>query len=562
VGIVAAVYLATLAVLPRDGFWTIDNGCKFIQMEGLLRTHYRDFSVPWPGRTLDPEYTYQPLPKPFGYVVDGKLYSRYSPVFAMLASVPYRVLGWWGLYVIPLLGGLLILPAVWGLAGLLGSGNLGKTVAVLITAFATPMWFYSLTFWEHTPAACLAVWSVWAGVQYLTLRRPLYLLAAGILAGLAVYFRDEQYVFAVVLGIMLAVRAKRWGGLALFALGAVVVLVPWWWFQAVAIRTPLGHHFGLYAPLAGGFGAYWLERWEVLRAVLINSHEYATVSFLMCAPFLVCLVWRPILRRPHLAAGLAGIAGLGLAAGVVVCCGYLTAERPVWYLLHANSLFAAAPVLILGLPRLSLAVTHTPSGDGEGNMESAGHILGLLALIFPLVYVFVVPDVGMGGTGIHWGCRFLLPLCPLLAAPAGVLLEGWWRNDGRRLRVVTLLLAGVVMVSVGAQWHSLRLLYLRQRFDAHVNSVVAARPESIVLTHTWFVAAELCHSFYTKSVFLLPPGGSLDALLEPAYRAGYRAALWVDAVDPRLPLDVEDQLLADGNLDFVSLRLRPLRLEE
>ena len=40
-------------------------------------------------------------------------------VFALLSSLPWRLLGAAGLYLLPLLGGLLLLPAVWSLTGLL-----------------------------------------------------------------------------------------------------------------------------------------------------------------------------------------------------------------------------------------------------------------------------------------------------------------------------------------------------------------------------------------------------------------------------------------------------------
>ena len=82
----------------------------------------------------------------------------YSATFAVPSSFPYRLFGDPGLYLLPLAAGLLTLPAVWSLAGMLSGARVGR--AVPLASLGTPLWFYSLTFWEHTPAACLAVWSV------------------------------------------------------------------------------------------------------------------------------------------------------------------------------------------------------------------------------------------------------------------------------------------------------------------------------------------------------------------------------------------------------------------
>ena len=85
--VVTVAYAAAFALLPRGGFWINDNGAKFIQMEGIVRGSYADFSVPWPGRAVDPELTYNPLHHPFGEVVGGRLLVPYSATFAVLSFI-------------------------------------------------------------------------------------------------------------------------------------------------------------------------------------------------------------------------------------------------------------------------------------------------------------------------------------------------------------------------------------------------------------------------------------------------------------------------------------------
>jgi len=55
------VYAATLAMLPPGGLWIVDIGNKRIQVEALLAS-------------------------------EGRLYSVFSPVFPALSALPFRVI--------------------------------------------------------------------------------------------------------------------------------------------------------------------------------------------------------------------------------------------------------------------------------------------------------------------------------------------------------------------------------------------------------------------------------------------------------------------------------------
>ena len=136
--IVVFAYVSTYLVLPNRGFWINDNGCKFIQMQEIIRSNYHTFSIPWPGEKLDPEFAFNSLPDPFGHVIDGRLFAQSSPVFALVSSFPNRLFGVHGLYVLPVLGGLVMLPAAWCLARELSRSPLTPPVAVLLVGLATP----------------------------------------------------------------------------------------------------------------------------------------------------------------------------------------------------------------------------------------------------------------------------------------------------------------------------------------------------------------------------------------------------------------------------------------
>ena len=116
IALVASVYIACALWLPDGGFWINDNGLKFIQVEGLLRPGPTSFAIDWPGAAIDPSYRFGPITRGFRHVSDGEVYAAYSPFFALLSAVPFRAFGLIGLYLLPLLGGLLSLWAVQQLA--------------------------------------------------------------------------------------------------------------------------------------------------------------------------------------------------------------------------------------------------------------------------------------------------------------------------------------------------------------------------------------------------------------------------------------------------------------
>lgn len=242
-GVVALVYAATLLVMPRDGVWIVDEGCRLIQTEGFIRNGYRDVSIPWLGQALDPDLTLDPIPPPMGFVHDGKIVGVFSHAFTAVSALPYALLGSVGLYLLPILAGPLLLPAVRLLADELGAPRRVRPLSVLLVGLCTPVWFYSMTFWEHVPAACLTTWAV---------------------------------VFLW--------RHLQDGGVRSLAASAI----PLWLFEWRVAGSPFGGHLAANTAFYGGMFAGAAEPWQVFRAFLVNGHRSPTVSLLVAGPFPAC----------------------------------------------------------------------------------------------------------------------------------------------------------------------------------------------------------------------------------------------------------------------------------
>jgi hypothetical protein len=547
---VAFVYAATLAMLPSGGLWIIDNGNKRIQVEALLASGFRDFSLPWPGRELDPELAYNPLPNAFSVVHEGRLYSVFSPVFPALSALPFRLLGDAGLCLLPLLASLALLGFVGRIAALAGLPARGRALAILVAGLATPVWFYAVVFWEHAVAAGLCAGSVLLALEFLTHGSQRRLFFSGLAIALAAGLRDPMLLFAAVLGalVFFATPKQRLRAGAIFGAGLAAGLLPLALFQWLALGDPLGFHLTHgFAPRAGepaGFGFHLRTRPAALHHLLLASGGGGGLAALLTGPFALLLLVRPRLpdrawRAVALAAG-----AWALVGAIVLALCLATAASPIERLLRSNGFFAAAPLLVVGLVR-----PRDPA-LGMASDRVVGWLLRLVAG-YALLYLALTPL--RNTTGIHWGCRYLLELYPLLAVPCAAALLALWRGLAAA-RWTAVLLALLAAASVALQVFSIDLLRRKLVFGERLEEAVSEAPEAMIVTDVWWVPQTLAHAFFGKPIFYVSTAEQASSLLARLAQRSSGDFLFVTADAGRRP-DPRARVIEDEGLGFFSLRL-------
>lgn len=551
---IGIVYAFTCMVIPADGFWINDNGSKFILMESIERSHYHRFDVAWPGQALDPAFAHNPLPRPFGRVEHGHLYSTYSAFFPLTASLPHRWIGAHGLYALPLLGGLLTLPAVWllvqGLMGSVPERRVAAPLAVCLVALCTPVWFYSVTFWEHTPAVCLTTWSAWLLVRYVGDGRRSRLVLAGLLCGAATCFRDELVLFAAVLGCTALFARRSWVDASCFALAFFPVVGLLGWFQWATVGSALGYHLTSQSPFEGDWSGYWTGRWDTAQRLLLASHKNPALALALSLPYVILWIACPRvgLRTFRWLTPLAAAAGA--LAGAIAMLGHLSAPSPLRWLLFSGGLFATTPILILAFVRLK----GSEAGEFGSRRAQQETTLWWIAFLYPVLYIGLTP--ADHARGIHWGCRYLLPVFPLLGVLAASTIARWWQA-GRGRPLSKAIVAMTVALTLGTQLYSLRLLELKKLHSARLQRAVAERPENVIIAQGWYLPQELARVFHDKVVFRVRSRPEQRRLMSRLAAAGYREALLV-SISP----DRTDQILDDGGLGFMTPGLRHLELRD
>lgn len=197
--LLGVIHLGYLLTLPeREIFLSGDGGVKLLLVRqmasGLISP---ELSLPLAdARTAGlHDFGLYPFPAPFVYHIEARRVVSFPLYFPGLSAAAYRMAGWRGLYILPVLGVVLCWGAVIRVirrCDLQGAAAACATAALIP---ASPLTIYGATFWEHAPAAALAALPV--GLIARREGEPLSARAAfltGLISGGGVFLRPEAGV--------------------------------------------------------------------------------------------------------------------------------------------------------------------------------------------------------------------------------------------------------------------------------------------------------------------------------------------------------------------------------
>lgn len=509
-------------------FFSSDTGLRFMQVKSLLARGWQSPVMVNPGQPLDPGLNY--LPYYFAYArIGDQIYLPISALFPLLASFWYAGVGAAGLAVVPVLGAVLAAAAVYKLGRLSGLPHAfwGLWLAVL----ATPLLFYSLTFWDHTLGTAVLLWAVVGVAAGLKRERPLPFILGGMALGLGLEPRPEAYVFAVALGLgLLLVGGRNWRPLAWTVGGALITAVPLWLLQYAWVGHPLGipmaqnlFGYGVVAhDVDSTFGrtrAFQLTRFFTYIEPGNVTTLLATLCLLIGMALIVFVLRLPRYQRRGVLFGGTAVTLLGYFLLVVSA-----PSKPI------TGLIATFPLL-----PFSLAYVRQPRREAQS----------IYRFCFAVTWAFVVLMVALWPTdgGKQWGVRYMLPAYPLLVYLAWTAVDSYRQplraihRQGDRLLVGSLLLATLVI-----QVMSVTYLAGIHREQRAVQAQIAALPVDVVVTNILFLPPQMSG---TDKIFLFVN----DSVVPPALLA----QMWQQGVRRLavLPGDERPLLLPERGADFI-----------
>ena len=486
----SAPLLLVAALLPRT-FFDSDSGAKYLQARAIQGRAGWPKTIPYPGGALDPDGRYVSTCMRSEGNEAVSIFPVLFPIVAAAGLVAGQDVLW---RLVPLAAGLLAVYFAGRLGAVAGSGA-GAPALMPVCLLASPVFFYSLVFTEHTAAAA----AVLAALTLVAERGDTNLATArwavfGFVLGLAVWLRTETFVILPLACAPLVCGRGRWkptlaaaGGVATgLVLGSVVqraVLGLWLpahvffsHFRSWALASPLPTRrltlSTLYAPdpWTGVALIVWLA---ALVLVLVPRYRHATwVRGLACVAFALAL-WATF-----------GMPSLRWLAGAKPTVAFhYKAAVPVWVVL------AALPAALTGArPAVGVRRTRT--------------LLGATAALYVVGCLLAVPMHGE----YQWGPRYLLPglvllVVLMLTAPAA---EPAWE------RVRRLLIAGAICAGLAVQCLGIALLFRATGSNTALTAAVlaATRPGEVVISSTPVVPL-LAAASWTDRVFLVSPPPSV-----------------------------------------------------
>jgi hypothetical protein len=501
-------------MLPAEVFWSPDEGAKLLQALSHRPGGASAESIPYGGRGLDPDLMFYPrllhprhpaalqsalYPQP---TADGGVRFHWPVAFPRASLIPYRALGPRGLYLMPLIGGLIAAAA----AGALGWAVAPSAAApaALAVGLTSPVFFYSQLFWEHVPATALCL----AGVMLLA-RTPgsvgPQMVGAAAALAVAVALRPESLLLVAVLPLALALMVERrpgkriwprrlWWALPAAAFVLAVVVIGLWpegrtavigWLQSMVAAAKSLLDFVvrasvLLSPIPSRLTEAWFDLGVELGPALgTGLARLGTVGALVALA-------AAVLREPFRGWAVAAGGGLVLVPSVWVLC----SPEP-YRAIHA--LILPAPYLVL----VALLLRPPPAAR-----RSAAVLLGLIIVLYLALGTALAMTKMVGG--LEWGNRYLLPLTALGAVAASVGAVTYGRRDGERRPRLAVVLVAVACLATGGlyQVRGARELFIsKQGLDTCRLEVIEA--DGPVVTDLYWMPAALAETFTERPIFTL-----------------------------------------------------------
>jgi hypothetical protein len=193
-GLVAVVLIWAYFALPVLGIYANDGGAKYIQMKSFYLNRWKKLNIEYPGKEIGLDLS-ELNPVRYFAVIDNVLYCSYLPLFTYLTSFLYPSLGDKVIHFLPLLSFFLALIVFERILKLILKEGLFYYILLITFLAASPLAFYSITFWEHLPAVLLVVSSLYFLTRYFKNNASnTNIFASSLILSASIFFRTEMII--------------------------------------------------------------------------------------------------------------------------------------------------------------------------------------------------------------------------------------------------------------------------------------------------------------------------------------------------------------------------------
>ena len=208
-----------LQVHSRDGvFFSSDAGLKALLAQQFSAGKWQvSLEIPQPTwvLTLWRQGLY-PFAPPYAYEQQGNYFITFPFTFPAITAPFYALMGYHGLYVVPLVSLWIIWLRLWQVCRVWQIRSTITALSLGLVILASPLTLYGAMYWEHTLAVAFAFWGL-SGLLFHVLPNGVNTrisineaLVNGACVGLSVWLRPELLCLVFILGaIMVASRMPQ-----------------------------------------------------------------------------------------------------------------------------------------------------------------------------------------------------------------------------------------------------------------------------------------------------------------------------------------------------------------
>ena len=492
--ITAAFYAVLLMPLAFSrGVWVNDEGNRMLQIESFAGGRGGYLRDPLNGNILPGLAPFAPG----GYMVrepeKHRIVSGYSETFPFLVSGLYRVGGFPFCRICVLLAGFACSAVVWRILRGLGAGPYREAAGILLTSWATPLLFYSGTLLEITFAAVLTSLTFLAIQAAWKSRFKILWTAAGLLAALVPWLREEGYVIGAALILALLIRRPRENRLPaiLFGAGFLPGIAALLIFNKLRYDTIFGLHHLIYReiqPASRTAGS-------ILRSVWFFLFEpaFGGASGIFCGAVCLLMLLIPIVLLFYKKAPESKIlpsASILIAAGAALNTFFLLSDPdPMEMTLRVQSVCSTVPFVLFPI----LFARHI-SSDSD---PFQGFLLRSVLLASAGIAVLLEYNT----RGMFFGPRHFVPLLPIYAVLAVLSMKNF---SSKAVRISFL---AVCLISAVCQFRGMRLLEERKKFGNELNEICRNSYMPLILTDVFFVPEDLASLNGSSDILWIQSGG-------------------------------------------------------
>ncbi len=536
-GGIACLYLLCLLSLPdRPVFWSPDEGGKYLTLHQMVTTGDWSAPLPYPAAPIDPRLDYVPLL--YWLRVDNAIYSWWPSWFPALSSEPYQLLGVRGLFLVPIVSALLIGLSVYAaVASISKRAALGALLAV---ALASPVWFYGLTFWEHTLHSLLVLLGFGAALRGMTTDRARWFALSGLLLGLAFYLRLETVVFIGTIGLLIggwlidrlrrrAATRSIFINALVFGMSVIIAVTPFLVHNQLVEGHPLGRHNAAAVTRTVDRALSYAREsaLEIVPNVVVGSVGHQGVDLIPSLRWLFvlavigCFASGWLLRR-------------GLDVPVYVAALALMALSG--FVLLSPEDYSSIHGLVLIAPYLVFA--------GWGLHPAADRVTrlwGVIAAVGGGLYVIATAVGGWAAQGgLQWGPRYALPLMAVMVIAAARGSHAIWIDAAIPIgmkRVVIGCMIILVLIGFGFQLRGLRAMLIDKqtyvKWETQLNTLPS---DTLIATEDQWLALTLPGVYESRPMLKAQPGVLAPDVRERSTQSGLKNLCQIQIVVDNLQL--------------------------